>query len=305
MGSQKGKRYLPPRDIVTIGKLPTDALIVGTVVRVREIKRDENSISQSTCAKGDGNKAKKGVRSAVGKSKSDECLEIHLPGGKSPTDVMTLTAWEDSSRATLRPHVALGTNIVVSKVFVKEHTEQTLAWITARHPLYAIIDATSVVEIYEECVTWPSYHPVTLLNSLQHVNNHSLVCLAGMVLPPGPQTKEEKLGADTVRITFFKIRVGNTVVNAEAWHDAADYAAELLSGKVYFFEGIKRIAPDAGRPDISNVRYLVQTRHGKCPQSLEHLIICSTVDELVGVSSISPELINRILLNALTGCRCL
>ena len=172
---------------------------------------------------------------------------------------MVLQAWGEQACRILQPFFKKGEKIQVAKINIKEHTERTSSWTSSRHPLFGIIDSASEVQSYDGEAKWLQYHPTTPLSSLKHLPNHTFVCLAGMVFPPGPIEKHEAAGGEgQVAITNFNVKAKDGVVKVEAWRETSAYAQELQAGKVYFFEGIKKIPAKKTthllpRSDIRNI----------------------------------------------------
>jgi hypothetical protein len=288
MTSQVEGSFLTPRDITKTGKLASDIWLIGTVVRVRQFKKDA---AEGEPGKGKGKKD--GKRKGGGKQKkstdrSNECVEIYVNGGKTPADVMVLSAWDDKARTKLLPLANKNAQIMVSKIFVKEHTEKTSQWTTSRHALCGVIDSSSEVRLYEGAGAWLKYHPITPLPSLQFLPHNSFVCIAGMVLSPGPVVTPQNIDGQDVNVTNFHIRAKDGIVKVEAWRDVSEYASEVVAGQIYFFECMKKISPDRQDLSISVVRYQKSTSHYNCDADLEKEITLATADNHTGATTISP-----------------
>ena len=292
---------LTPRDIVKTGKLPTDIWLIGTVVRTREMKREGQENNQANKGKGWKSNDQKGKSKGKGgsmKSKKDSAgnvgKEIYLNGGNSPADVMVLQAWGEPACRILEPFFKKGEKIQVGKINIKEHNEKTSSFTSSRHALFGIIDALSAIQSYDGEANWLQYHPITPLSSLKHLPNHTFVCLAGMVLSPGPVEKHEVVGSEgEVAITNFNLRAQDGIVKVEAWRDTSAYAQRLEAGKVYFFEGIKKILNEKSNSEASAVRYQKYTAHDDCDAELAAAILAGTDDTTSGATMISGSSTGR------------
>ena len=296
MASASARSCLVPRDITKTGKLAADIWLIGTVVRLREFKSGaEQTLAPSQSggkaqAKGKKGaaKGKKGAKESKQQSQSNEGMEIHLNGGDTPADVMMLHSWDEKACKALRPFFKKGEKLMVSKVYIKEHTEKTSAWVTSRHAFFGVMDASSGIQRYEGEAAWVQYHPTTPLSSLRHVPHNTFVCLAGMVLSPGPKTKHETVDGESLPITNFQVRAKDGIVNVEAWRDTADYAGKVMAGQIYYFDSIKKISPDKKDVSLSVARYQKQTAHGSCEKVLEEGVRSATEDSATGATVLSP-----------------
>ena len=278
-----------PRDITKTGKLADDIWLVGTVVRLREIKRNTTEDSNGKTKGKSSGRGKASTKQAKCKPQDNEALEFHLNGGRTPADVLVLQAWGATACRSVKPFFKKGEMIMISKVYIKEHTEKTASWVSSRHEFFGVIEASSEIKRYECEANWIQYHPITPLLSLRHLPHNTFVCLAGMVLSPGPVKKFEKVdGEEATAITNFQIRAQDGIVQVEAWREAADYAAGIKAGRIYYFEGIKKIIPDKNKPSLSSVRYQKDTTHDRCERALEDAIKLATENNAAGAVVISP-----------------
>ena len=239
--------------------------------------------------KGKG-KGKKGAKQNKGSKKSDECVEIYLNGGETPADVMVLTAWDEAARTNLLAVAKKGALMKVNKVFIKEHTENSAKWTTSRHSLCGVVDSSSVVSAYDGAATWLGYHPTTRIPSLQFLPHNTFVCIAGMVLSPGPVQTRQSVDGQDVPVTNFHIRAKDGMVKVEAWREFSDYAKQVTAGQIYFFENMKKISPDPKDLSRSVVRYQKSTSHYGCDEALTEEIKSVTADSHEGATTISPTI---------------
>ena len=204
MASTESRSLLTPREISKPGKLADGIWLIGTVVRVREIKKDAQSEERSAKPSKGGKKGKNSWKGGKQSPQASVPLEININGGKTPADVMMIHAWEEGAVSRLKPFIHKGKKIMISKLTFKEHTEKSSTWTTSRPDMYGVIDGSSEIQPYEGEAPWLHYHPVTPLPSLQHLPTNTFVCVAGMVLSPGPQQKHENVeGAGLVAIANF------------------------------------------------------------------------------------------------------
>ena len=163
---------------------------------------------------------------------------------------------------------------------------------TSRHALYGVIDSSSDIREYGGEAAWLQYHPITTLSSLQYLPSHTFVCLAGMVLSPGPVQKRENIeghgSQESVPITNFDLRAKDGIVKVEAWRDTSEYAKQLVAGRIYYFEGIKKVSTDRDKVKLSIVRYQKYTQHYACEAALEEEIKEATEDNTTGATMVSP-----------------
>ena len=134
---------------------------------------------------------------------------------------------------------------------IKEHGDTTQPWTTSRRKFFAQLTASTKVQATKLQPDWLSYHPVTPIASLPHVPEGRLVCVAGLILSPAPQTKKESIGGESVEITTFQLRHNSDVIVVEAWRDAAKKAATLESNAFYYLGAIKKIS----KTDAKSVKY--------------------------------------------------
>ena len=213
-------------------------------------------------------------------------MEVHLNGGSTPSDVIVLTAWDERACNTLQPFFAKGATVMISKVYIKDHTIKSSAWVSSRHALCGTIDPSSEVRPYDGAIEWLPYHPTTAIPSLHHLPHNAFVCLAGMVLSPGPVTKSERVAGvdELVDITNFQLRAKDGIVNVEAWRDTSAYAAQVVKGRIYYFEGIKKVSTDKSNSQWCGVRYEKSTLHYPCAPDLEAALLDDTVDSTDGAT---------------------
>ena len=121
---------------------------------------------------------------------STQNYEIHLNGGTTPADVLMVVAWDDAPRKKLEELGKIGATIAIHKAYIKEHDANSLKWTTSRHSFYANLGKESQVHLYNGPLDWLKYHPLSKFPSLQYVPSERLVCIAGRVLSPGPQTEK-------------------------------------------------------------------------------------------------------------------
>ena len=162
---------LTPRDITRTGQLSKGIWVVGTVVRVRDMKNTDG-IAGKDKPKGKSAKDKSKGKGAKNKTRNNEGLEIYLNGGDTPADVVVLTAWEEKACKSLMPFFKTSTNIMISSVFFKEHSEKTSKWVSSRHALCGIIDAASEVREYTGEVKWLTYHPMNCIQLRTDLDKH-------------------------------------------------------------------------------------------------------------------------------------
>ena len=281
--------FLIPRDITKTGKLPGDIWVIGCIVRVRTFKNEESDQPTHSSTKGKGKKQKTGKAKTTG---SREGIEIYINGGNTPSDVLMIHAWDEKARQKLQGHATEGTHVMLSGLYIKEVTEKAKQWSTSRHNLCGVVDTGSEVRQYEGSIKWLAYHPVTPLPSLQYVPHNTFVCVAGLVLSPGPVTSPHSIDGTECNVTNFFIRTHSEIVKVEAWRDTSAYAHQVASGQVHFFDSIKKIHPDKGEQQVSVLRYQKSTRHHDAPPTLEKEIKDSTEDNHAGCTMISPIVSN-------------
>ena len=163
--------------------------LIGIVTR-RRVRAPATSDNAGKSEKGGKGKWKARGKGAKNQD-SREGLEVHLCGGSTPADVILLEAWASDVRLRFEPFSQLGKCIKVSNIEIKEHSDKTFPWTTSRLQFFGQLQSTSLIENVVPKPEWLSYHPVTPVAALQHIPDGRLVCVAGRVLPGGPEKKTE------------------------------------------------------------------------------------------------------------------
>ena len=274
---------LLPRDVTNKGNVGDGVWLIGIVTRrrVRALATSDNA--------GKSEKGGKGKWTARGKGAKNqdprEGLEVHLCGGSTPADVILLEVWAPDARKRFEPFSHIGQCIKVSNIEIKEHSDKTFPWTTSRLQVFGQLQSTSLIENVVPKPEWLSYHPVTPVAALQHIPDGRLVCVAGRVLPGGPEKKSELVGGERVDITNFRIRHEDGIVDVSAWRENAAKPMELKVGQLYYFSAIKKITQKGG--DRSNValRYVSITEQTDCPQALHAQLDAVTSSDATGATS--------------------
>ena len=274
---------LLPRDVTNKGNVGDGVWLIGIVTRrrVRAPATFDNAGKGEKSGKGKGKARGRGAKKEVPR----EGLEVHLCGGSTPADVILLEAWAPDVRLRFEPFSHLGKCIKVSNIEIKEHSDKTFPWTTSRLQVYGQLQSTSLIENFEARPEWLTYHPVTPVDALQHIPDGRLVCVAGRVLPGGPEKKNELVGGERVDITNFRIRHEDGIVDVSAWRENAAKPIELKVGQLYYFSAIKKITQKGG--DRSNValRYVSITEQTDCPQALHDQLDEVTSSDATGATS--------------------
>jgi len=119
------------------------------------------------------------------------------------------------------------------------------------------------------------------------------VCIGGLVLSPGPTSKQETTEAEfdnagtSVTVVNFSIRVGNHVIKVEAWRDNVELAMTVKAGSIYVFHSIKKLSPDNKNAASSALRFLKGTSVLDCDEDLRKQISDTTTDTWDGAEHIT------------------
>ena len=130
---------------------------------------------------------------------------------------------------------------------------------------------------------WPAHHPVTAVESLQHLPSKTLVYVAGRLIPPAPALKHIEWGGSDVPVSNAMIRNGNDLISVGFFRDLSGRPIELTMGTVYLFQNVRthQKTMDGGKVVIE-LRAGKDTRVVEAPDLLAQHIADSTGEDADG-----------------------
>ena len=281
-----------PNSIAQPGQMKDQAL-VGRVVskKVREIFQNTMGSGRAGGKVGGKDKGKgkgkgkasgkdKGKSKAKGKADVTKVLEVNLSGGDSGADVILFEVYDQSQGheriAEFDAVMQEKQPVRLTKAQVLAHTEKTRPYTTSRLDFYLkAVPATKAEPVADGTLLShvADWHPLTSLKALHRLADRSLVCVAGVLLPPVPVMKQvpvEKDGSkEEVDVSNAKLKCGTDIIQLSFWRQHADQLTGFSVGRVLYIEaGMKAFHAEKGLAIRAGTRTVVSY----APQALEEIV---------------------------------
>ena len=130
---------------------------------------------------------------------------------------------------------------------------------------------------------WPAHHPVTAVESLQHLPSKTWVYVAGRLIPPAPAVKHIEWDGSVVPVSNAMIRNGDDLISVGFFRNLSGRPIELTMGTVYLFQNVRthQKTMDGGEVVIE-LRAGKDTRVVEAPDLLAQRIADSTGEDADG-----------------------
>ena len=191
----------------------------------RPVSTPQNGVNSGKgTSKGKGAQTKGKGKGGKGKGvRSDRVMELYVCGGTTTAEVLVCEAWDESVRTRLKPLATPGDVLRISKCLVAQHQPKSKSHTTSRAQVYLKLVPETTFEVIGDVPRLLRYHPLTPFSSLVRLDDKTLVCLAGKVIPPLPSITKVRVreGEPEVDVAHLMLRNADEVVKVTFWSEQA------------------------------------------------------------------------------------